>query len=370
MAMQDNFTDLRKACVDREICGRLLDRLKCALDGAPMRFMEVCGTHTVALFQSGLRSMLPDNVIHLSGPGCPVCVTHESEVAQFLELAGRENVIIATFGDLLRVPGPEGQSLKEASAAGALVNVIYTPLDALALAERNPEKEVVFPGIGFETTAPTVAAVIQAAEQRKLRNFSVLSFHKLVPPVLSALLSEKDNNIDAFLLPGHVAMVTGLAPFSFLPGHFHKPAAVGGFEPADLLLALISLADQIKKNEPMVDNAYPRAVPGSGNARALAVMNQVFTSCAALWRGLGRIEGSGLSIREEYAFFDARRKLGVRESVAPAPVGCQCGEILKGRKSPQHCPLFGKNCTPATPVGPCMVSTEGSCAAHFKYGIH
>lgn len=370
MAMNDNFTDLRKACADREICGRLLERLACELDGAPMRFMEVCGTHTVALFQSGLRSMLPENVIHLSGPGCPVCVTHESEVAQFLELAGRENVIIATFGDLLRVPGPRGLSLKDARAAGARVEVVYTPLDALALAARNPGKEVVFPGIGFETTAPTVAAAILAADAQKLRNFSVLSFHKLVPPVLSALLSEKDNNIDAFLLPGHVAMVTGLAPFAFLPRLFHKPAAVGGFEPADLLLALISLASQLKNNEREVDNCYPRAVPEAGNARALAVMHKVFTPCAALWRGLGRIAGSGLAIREEYVLFDARRKLDVQESGATPPAGCRCGEILKGRASPRDCPLFGKKCTPATPVGPCMVSTEGSCAAHFKYGIH
>lgn len=366
--MSSLIRDLDAASHDPGLCAALAARLESILAGGSMRFMEVCGTHTVAIFQSGLRSLLPASVKHVSGPGCPVCVTHEAEVALFLQLAARPRTIIATFGDLLRVPGPDGQSLKHASAAGARIEIVYSPLDAVALAEASPDCEVIFPGIGFETTAPVVAGAILAARARKVANFSVLSLHKLVPPVLAALLAEDDALMDAFLLPGHVAMVIGLPPFAFLARDFGKPAVVGGFEPADILLALCGMAEQLAAGSPAVANAYQRVVSPDGNPRAVQLMERVFCPRDALWRGMGLIPKSGLGLREEFSRFDAMRKLSLTlPETAPLP-GCRCGDILKGVLQPPDCPLFGKRCTPATPVGPCMVSTEGSCAAWHKYG--
>ncbi|MDR1777463.1 MAG: hydrogenase formation protein HypD [Desulfovibrio sp.] len=355
---------------DPRLCRGLLDRLRRALDGEgrSMRFMEVCGTHTVAIFQSGLSSMLPENVAHISGPGCPVCVTHDAEIALMLNLAGRENLILATFGDLLRVPGPEGTSLKHAKAAGASVEIVYSPLEALTLAEKNPAAVVVFPGIGFETTAPTVAATVLTARQKKLDNFCVLCLHKLVPPALRALLDDDTSaQIDAFLLPGHVSTVIGLEPYAFLARDYHMPAVVGGFEPADILLALSLMAEQLRDHAPAVCNAYPRAVNDAGNPRARALTDMVFRPCDALWRGLGAIPESGLALAPEYADMDAAKRFNLALEQHPEPKGCRCGDVLKGRASPPQCPLFGKKCTPAAPVGPCMVSTEGSCAAWHNY---
>lgn len=358
---------LENAFQDPQVCHSLLDRLNRALDGRPMRFMEVCGTHTVAIFQSGLRSLLPSSVAHLSGPGCPVCVTHDAEVAAFLDLAGRDRVIIATFGDLLRVPGPDGRSLKHAQAQGARVEIVYSPLDALTLAAENPGDTVVFLGIGFETTAPTVAATLLTARQRKLDNFCVLSLHKLVPPALRALLDDSQCAVEAFLLPGHVSTILGLEPYEFLAKDYGVPGVVGGFQPADILLALCMMAEQLRDKAPAVVNAYPRAVDDIGNPRARALLEQFFTPADALWRGIGRIPQSGLVLRPEYEDMDAMKRLDLTLPDVPPLAGCRCGDVLKGRITPPACPLFGKKCTPATPVGPCMVSTEGSCAAYFKY---
>ena len=358
---------LEQAFQDPQLCRGLLDRLNRALDGRSMRFMEVCGTHTVSIFQSGLRSLLPDTVAHLSGPGCPVCVTHDAEVAAFLDLAERDRVIIATFGDLLRVPGPGGRSLKHAQAQGARVEIIYSPLDALTRAEQNPGDTVVFLGIGFETTAPTVAATLLTARQRKLENFCVLSLHKLVPPALRALLDDSQCAVEAFLLPGHVSTILGLEPYAFLAEKYRVPGVVGGFQPADILLALCMMAEQIRDNAPAVVNAYPRAVGDAGNPRARALLDQFFTPADALWRGIGSIPLSGLTLRPEYQDLDAMVRLDLKLPDVPPLPGCRCGDVLKGRMAPPDCPLFGKKCTPATPVGPCMVSTEGSCAAYFKY---
>ena len=332
--------------------------------------MEVCGTHTVSIFQSGLRSLLPDNIIHVSGPGCPVCVTDQSGVALFLQAARMENVIIATFGDLVRVPGTNGDSLKKAAAEGAHIEVIYSPLDALELARKNPDKEIIFPGIGFETTAPLVAAGIMQAARENLSNFSVISLHKLVPPALKMILGQEGDNIDAFLLPGHVATITGLSPFSFIPSKYSRPAVVGGFEPVDILLALLEMAESFMAGQPRLANAYKRAVAENGNPRARAIMEEVFEPADSDWRGLGSIPEGGLSICDKYARFDALRKFGLyAENARPIP-GCCCGSVLMGRISPAECPLFGRACTPLNPVGPCMVSTEGSCAAHYKYGVN
>ena len=359
--------ELENAFQDPQLCHALLQRLTRALDGRTLRFMEVCGTHTVAIFQSGLRSLLPASVTHLSGPGCPVCVTHDAEVAAFLDLAGRDGVILTTFGDLLRVPGPGGKSLKHAQAQGARVEIVYSPLDALNVAAANPESTVVFLGIGFETTAPPVAATLLTARQRKIRNFCVLSLHKLVPPALRTLLDDSQCGIEAFLLPGHVSTILGLEPYAFLARDYHVPGVVGGFQPADILLALCLMAEQRRDGTAAVVNAYPRAVDDAGNPRARALMEQVFEPTDALWRGIGRIPQSGLKLRPDFADLDAMARLDVTLPEVPPLPGCRCGDVLRGRMAPPDCPLFGKKCTPATPVGPCMVSTEGSCAAYYKY---
>lgn len=366
----DPGSRIEAAVQDPELCAGLLRRLETALDGRSLRFMEVCGTHTVSIFQSGLRSLLPGSVTHLSGPGCPVCVTHDAEVAAMLDLAGRDGVIFATFGDLLRVPGPGGRSLKHAQAAGARVEIVYSPLDAVRLAAQNPDATVVFAGVGFETTAPTVAASVLAARAQGLGNFSVFSMHKLVPPALRALADDPECQVEAFLLPGHVATVTGLSPFRFLAAEHKVPAAVGGFAPADILLALCEMAGMRRDAAPGVVNAYPRAVDDAGNPRARALMDEVFHPADALWRGLGRIPESGLALKPDFADFDAVARFGIGLAETPPLPGCRCGAVLRGRITPPECPLFGKACTPASPVGPCMVSTEGSCAAYFKYAAH
>ncbi|NDY58830.1 hydrogenase formation protein HypD [Desulfovibrio sulfodismutans] len=360
----NSFDAFKDPALCRSLLGRLTEEAT-----TPMRFMEVCGTHTVAIFQSGLRSLLPGTITHLTGPGCPVCVTHESEVAAFLELAARDDVIVATFGDLMRVPGPKGANLKTASAEGARVEVVYSPFDALALAKANPDRTVVFLGIGFETTAPTVAATIRLAREQSLDNFLVMSFHKLVPPALRALLADPEARVDAFILPGHVSAIIGVDPYAFLATEYGVPSVITGFEPLDILQALIHIVRMRRDNAPAVINQYSRVVPEHGNQKALAVMAEVFTPVDALWRGLGVLPQSGLAIAEPYAAFDAFKVLGITLKDHPPLPGCRCGEVLKGKMPPNECPLFAKACTPATPVGPCMVSTEGGCAAYFKYRL-
>lgn len=367
--MESNLFDLLKRAVkDPVLCNSLLERLTSLTKNRNIRFMEVCGSHTTALFQSGLRSLLPQNLIHLSGPGCPVCVTHDSEVAFFLDLAKRKNFIIATFGDLLRVPGNNGSSLKHAQANGAKIEIIYSPLNAIELAKKNIDYEIVFLGAGFETTAPGVAGLITTAKKLELKNLSVFSMHKLIAPALRLLVKEKDNQIDAFLLPGHVATITGLTPFNFLADEYGIPSVVAGFEPGDLLLALCKIADMISRDLSKIENAYQRAVSSQGNIKAMELLDQVFEKHDALWRGLGRIEDSGLKIRSEFAQYDVMQKFDLSLPEVEALPGCQCGEVLRGRLQPPKCPLFAKKCSPQNPMGPCMVSTEGSCAAFYKYG--
>ncbi|MDR2076595.1 MAG: hydrogenase formation protein HypD [Desulfovibrio sp.] len=352
---------------DAALCASLLARLEAELD-RPLRFMEVCGTHTVSLFRSGLHSLLPAGVVHLSGPGCPVCVTHDREIAACLTLAGKEGVTVATFGDLLRVPGPGGGSLKEAKAAGAEVEVVYSPLDSLDLARKRPERTVVFLGAGFETTAPAVAAAVLLAKKSGLGNFAVLSLHKLVPPALEALLAEEGApGLDALLLPGHVSTILGLAPYRFLAERHKIPGVVGGFEPADILHSLLLMLDMRRTGLAEIRNQYTRAVPEEGNPRAREILFSVFEPADALWRGLESIPASGLIMRREYGDFDAWRRFSLVLPESPPVRGCRCGDVLRGRIAPAACPLFAAACTPASPVGPCMVSTEGSCAAHFLY---
>ena len=322
----------------------------------------------MSIFQSGIRGILPENVIHLSGPGCPVCVTHESEVAAFLDLAGQE-AIVATFGDLMRVPGPDGMDLKRAQAEGARVNVVYSPFDALELARKNPSDRVVFLGVGFETTAPTVAATLNLAREQEIDNFFVLSFHKLVPPALKALVQDGEVELDALLLPGHVSTIIGMEPYRFLARDHGIPAVIGGFEPLDILRALLEMTEQLKEGRAEVVNCYKRAVGDEGNLNARRMMDKVFYVEDSLWRGLGNIPQSGLGINESFARFDAKKEFSLEMKEVPPLPGCRCGEVLKGLIRPDECPLFAKACTPAKPVGPCMVSTEGSCAAYYKYSI-
>ncbi len=362
---------------DPVLCQKLLARINDLAD-RPFRFMEVCGTHTVSLFRSGVISVLPKTITHLSGPGCPVCVTHDSEVAAAIRLAGRDDVHVATFGDLIRVPGPKGISLKKAKAEGARVDIVYSPLECLKLAESDPKTQVVFIGIGFETTSPAVAATVLEARRRKIKNFSVLNCHKLVPPALHALLASppdlpkakgEHRGIDGFLLPGHVSTILGVDAYNFIAEQYEKPAVVAGFEPADLLQAMVQLLEMRKEGKPAVKNEYARAVRNEGNVRAREILFQVFEISGARWRGIGQIPDSGLAFRDSFEDYDAVRKLGISLEDTPPIPGCMCGEALAGLIQPPECPLFSKICTPQNPVGPCMVSTEGSCAAYYNYGI-
>jgi len=342
---------------DSEISQRLLEKIK-SISKRDVRLMEVCGTHTVAIFRSGIRSVLPQTVSLLSGPGCPVCVTDQGEIDAFIELARQQDVIITTFGDLMRVPGTQS-SLQKESAAGRDIRVVYSTFDALEIARKNAAKKVVFLGVGFETTAPTIAAAILSAAQGNVRNFSVISAHKLVPPALEALMAAEQIRIDGFILPGHVSVIIGLNAYRPFFERHRVPCVVAGFEPIDILQAVMLLVEMLEADRPALENAYARAVTLEGNPRAQQVLDEIFEPADACWRGIGVIPLSGLKIREKYAAHDAQKLFDVQVPAAKTPKGCACGEILIG--------LYKKICTPMDPVGPCMVSTEGTCAAYYKY---
>ncbi len=348
--------------------GKLL-RAMAELPLGPVRLMEVCGTHTMAIAKAGIKSVLPENVTLLSGPGCPVCVTPAEEIDAVLALAMEPGVILTSYGDMLRVPGSRpGDSLLRRRALGARVEIVYSPMDAVELAARNPDKEVVFLGVGFETTAPGTAAAVLNARERGIRNFTLWSILKTVEPALRALIAAEGFSVDGFLCPGHVATVIGAEGFAFLPRDYGLPAVVGGFEAEDILLAVYLLLRQLTDGTPKLQNAYPRAVSQRGNVLAQEMIARCFEPCADSWRGLGTIPASGLRLREELRDFDARARFAVSVSSEPAPTACRCGEVICGRIAPEGCPLFGKRCTPEDPVGPCMVSSEGACAAAYKYG--
>jgi len=327
-------------------------------------FMEVCGTHTMAISRAGLRPLLAPGIDLISGPGCPVCVTSDGDIDRAIAVARKPGVVMTTFGDMMKVPGTEG-SLASASAEGARVTVVYSPLESLEIAEAEPDARVVFLGVGFETTAPAVAATMLEARRRNIGNFYALSFHKLVPPALRALVALDDFDVDGFILPGHVSVIIGSDAYTFLPVEFSMPCVVTGFEVTDILQALLRLL-KMRTEGPALEVEYSRAVRPEGNPRALEVMSEVFEPCDAAWRGLFTIPGSGLAIRGEFAEMDA----GTWEVDLPEPSrskGCRCGEILCGRIKPMECPFFGDRCTPDNPVGPCMVSSEGTCASYYLY---
>ena len=339
-----------------------------ALNVGRVNLMEVCGTHTMSIARAGLKSLLPENVQLLSGPGCPVCVTPAEVIDAILDLAMEKNVTIATYGDMVRVPGSKpGDSLALRRAMGAKVEVVYSPVDAVELAKQNPGREVVFLGAGFETTAPGTAAAVLTAKEEVVENFSVFSMLKTVEPALRSLIDMEGFNVQGFLCPGHVATIIGEEGFAFLPEEYGLPAVVGGFETEEILLAVYLLLRQLADGEPKVRNAYPRAVSKSGNRLARQIMDSCLEPRADLWRGLGRIENSGLKLKEELKAFDAERKFAVEIKPDLKPTACRCGEVITGRLSPRGCGLFGGRCTPEDPMGPCMVSSEGACAAAYKY---
>lgn len=339
-----------------------------ALPPLRARLMEVCGTHTMSIARAGIKSLLPEGVELLSGPGCPVCVTPAAVIDRVLALSEEPGVILASYGDMLRVPGSRpGDSLQRRRALGARVELVYSPVDAVELAQQNPDKEIVFLGVGFETTAPGTAAAVLTARERGVKNFSVWSMLKTVEPALRALLKQEDFAVQGFLCPGHVATVIGAEAFRFLPEEYGLPAVVGGFEPAEILHALYLILRQLAEGRPRLENAYPRAVRAQGNPLAQRVIALCFAPRRDLWRGLGEIEASGLGWREEFAAWDAEKKFGVEAPEREAPTACRCGDVICGRCRPADCPLFGRHCTPEDPVGPCMVSSEGACAATYKY---
>jgi hydrogenase expression/formation protein HypD len=331
------------------------------------RFMEFCGGHTVAILKSGIRQLLPGCVRLVSGPGCPVCVTDNADLDKAIAVAKIPGVITTSFGDMLRVPGSTS-SLQEARAAGSDVRTVYSPLDALQIARTNPDKIVVFIAVGFETTAPGVAASVLQAQKEGRKNYCVLSLHKLCPPVTKALLDSGEVNIQGLICPGHVSAIIGSKPWEFIPEKYGIPCVVSGFEALDILQCIDMLVKQQEKGEARVEIAYKRGVTPDGNQVAIGIMEQVFQPAAASWRGIGELADSGLALRAEFAGFDAGKRLDIKPEPTKIRKGCICGEVLRGVKTPENCPLFRRVCTPANPVGPCMVSSEGSCAAYYNFG--
>ncbi|MDD4858625.1 MAG: hydrogenase formation protein HypD [Dehalococcoidales bacterium] len=351
---------------DPELAKKLVERIH-RNSTKPAKLMEFCGGHTVAIFKHGIRQLLPPHIEMLSGPGCPVCVTASADLDRAIVLARLPNVIITSFGDMLRVPGSYS-SLQTAKAEGADVRIVYSTQDALEIARQNPQKSIIFIGIGFETTAPTIAASILQAEQENINNYYVLSLHKVCPPIMRALLARGEIRINGIIAPGHVSAIIGAHPYHFIPEEYRIACAISGFEPLDILLAVDRLVMQIENNKPEVEIAYRRGVKPEGNPQALKLMDTVFETGEANWRGVGTVPGSGLNIREKYARFDAGCKFTVDPGIPREPPGCLCGSILRGVSQPPDCKLFRTVCTPQRPVGPCMVSSEGSCAAYYDYG--
>ncbi|MFO7665501.1 MAG: hydrogenase formation protein HypD [Desulfobacterales bacterium] len=350
---------------DPDISRKLVEQIT-KLSKKKIRLMEVCGTHTMSIFRNGIRKLIPETISLLSGPGCPVCVTAQNEIDAFIEISQKSDTIITTFGDLMRVPGT-GSSLQKERADGKDIRIVYSTFDAIEIARKNPDKRIVFLGVGFETTAPTVAASILSARDMNIDNYFVYSAHKTVPRALFALMKTEGIKIDGFILPGHVSVIIGTGAYLQFFNQFQMPCVVAGFEPSDILQAILMLVEQIENKSPGLGNAYTRAVSFEGNEKAVRIMKDVFEPADVAWRGIGIISGSGLKIRNQFADFDAMKHFEIIEKDSKDPKGCACGAILTGLKTPVECPLYKKICTPVDPVGPCMVSSEGTCAAYYKY---
>ena len=371
MKYASEFRDPKAARALLAAIARRCDELG-ATGEQPIHVMEICGGHTHSIFRYGLDRLVHPGIEFIHGPGCPVCVLPRSRVDEAIQIARRPGVIFTTFGDAMRVPGRD-MSLLQARAAGADVRMVYSPLDALALARANPAREVVFFGLGFETTTPSTALAIQQAARERLANFSVFCNHITVPEPIRVLLDDPHMVLDGFIGPGHVSMVVGIHPYDFIPQDYHKPIVVAGFEPTDLLQSVLMVLDQIATQRAEVENQYARVVPEHGNPVSLAAIADVYERRPSFeWRGLGEIDASGLRIRETYRAYDAEAKFGIGygavRQVLPEPEGCACGAVMTGRMKPTTCPQFGTGCTPETPLGALMVSSEGACAAYWQYG--
>jgi hydrogenase expression/formation protein HypD len=360
-----NPSSLRDAELSEQLVRAIAQKLR-RVQAGEVRIMEVCGTHTVNIFRSGLRSLLPGEVRLLSGPGCPVCVTPIGYMDHAIEICRIPGTVVATFGDMIKVPGSVS-SLERERAGGADVRIVYSVTDALNMAMKVRPRNLVFLGVGFETTAPTIASGLLEARERDVDNFYVLAAHKLIPPAMKTLLAG-EVEIDAFLCPGHVSAVIGAAPYEEVSREYGKPCVVAGFEALDVLQSILMIANQILGGVAKTEIQYRRVVKWEGNETAQRLMNAVFEPCDTEWRGLGVLPGSGLRIREEFAGHDAARRFSVKLPEPRDHPGCRCGDILRGVCIPPECGLFGKACTPSSPVGPCMVSSEGTCSAYFKYG--
>ena len=344
------------------------EKLRAITPSRNINLMEVCGTHTQNFFRFGLDRMLPENVRLIAGPGCPVCVSSQGYIDNAIKFAEQKDAVILTFGDMLRIPGTHA-SLEQEKARFGNVAVVYSPLDCLKVAKRNPQKQVIFLAVGFETTAPTIALTILAAKKEKLNNLFFYSSLKLIPPAMEYLLQDKRLQLDGFLCPGHVSAIIGTKSYAFIPKRYKIGCCVAGFEPLDILEGTYLLVRQIVAQKPTVENQYKRVVTAQGNTEAVKLMRKVFAVSSASWRGFGNIPESGLRIRKEFSDFDAAKVFSVKEAtrVTGKIARCRCPDVLKGLLSPAQCPLFGKSCSPQHPVGPCMVSIEGACNAHFKY---
>jgi hydrogenase expression/formation protein HypD len=350
-----------------EIAQRLAEKIGQLTDN-PLKLMEVCGGHTHTIFKYGIEDLLPPNIEMIHGPGCPVCVIPLGRTDDSISLALQPNVIFTTFGDMMRVPGSL-TNLFDAKAKGADVRMVYSPLDALKIARQNPDKTVIFLALGFETTSPSTAMTILQAEKEKIENFCIFCNHILVIPAIKAMLDSPDLRLDGFVGPGHVSTVIGTRCYEFIAEDYGKPFVISGFEPLDVLQSIYMIVKQIAEGRAEVENQYGRVVERDGNQRALAVLSEVFEPREFFeWRGLGSIPSSGMKLKPKYARFDAELKFPVPGLKVADPKACQCGEILKGVKKPWECKVFGTACTPETPIGSCMVSSEGACAAYYNFG--
>jgi len=331
-----------------------------------INLMEVCGTHTMSICKFGIRKLLPENINLISGPGCPVCVTPKSYIDKAIAFSRLPQTIIVTFGDMMRVPGSYS-SLIEEKSKGASIKVVYSPLDAINIAEENADKKVIFLGVGFETTTPAVAATLVYAKKKKMKNFFVFAGHKIIPPAMKALAEDREVNIQGFLCPAHVSTIIGMSPYSGIAKKYNIPCVIAGFEPLDILQGILMLIEQIRSKKAKVENQYKRVVRRKGNEKALCLMDEVFSVRDTEWRGIGKIRRSGLKLNKDYSMFDPEKEFSLPRIKTKSDAGCICGSVLKGTKAPFDCKLFGKRCTPERPVGACMVSSEGTCAAYFKY---
>ena len=351
---------------DPKLARGLIESINALAPEGGATLMEVCGTHTVAIARNGIRALMPAGVRLASGPGCPVCVTSNHDIDKVIALARVPEVTITTFGDMTRVPGSTSSLLAE-QAAGRSVQIVYSPLDALRIAQENPDREIVFVGVGFETTTPLVAMAIKRAKAMGLCNFSVYGAHKNMPGALEAIVNDPALKLDALILPGHVSTIIGAEPYRFLAEKYGIPGVIAGFEPVDVLQGIAMIMRQLHEGRAEIEIAYARGVMPEGNPVALAAIDEVFETCTATWRGLGDIPGSGYRIRDEFAEFDAMRRFEPDVEPTVEHKGCRCGDVLRGVMAPNECPLFRTVCSPENPVGPCMVSSEGSCAAYYRY---